>query len=322
MAVEWRRTIKQGDCKNAFCQGILPPDEITIVKPPIGDPDAKKDDYWLLKRTLYGLQCSPKHWYDKICKIFHKIGLHQSAYNPCLFSGNIINLLGPLDFPSSSSPLTLGIYVDDFVYFSADPAVEAKFERFLKEQATVDFMGTVEWFLGTHFQWMVTPEFVQVHLSQTGFASHLVEENNIHLRNITPDATPYHSKLPIDACPESDEDKKSATFLERKRKYQSIVGSIGWLAQTTQPDLSPSHSFLSSYINKPSRSHLNAALYILHYIHSMIDYGLSFTLAEKAPLHTYLTFPHSSDTEAYNDALPPRTDQHHHLTTYSDACWG
>jgi hypothetical protein len=27
-----------------------------------------------------------------------------------------------------SSPLTLGLYVDDFVYFSADPAVEAKFE--------------------------------------------------------------------------------------------------------------------------------------------------------------------------------------------------
>jgi hypothetical protein len=36
LAVEQRRTLKQGDCKNAFCQGILPDDEITIVKPPIG----------------------------------------------------------------------------------------------------------------------------------------------------------------------------------------------------------------------------------------------------------------------------------------------
>jgi hypothetical protein len=31
--------------KNAFCQGILPPDEMTIVKSPIGNTDAKKDDY-------------------------------------------------------------------------------------------------------------------------------------------------------------------------------------------------------------------------------------------------------------------------------------
>ena len=45
MAVQKRCTLKQGDCKNAFCQGILPPDKITIVKPPIGDPDAKKDEY-------------------------------------------------------------------------------------------------------------------------------------------------------------------------------------------------------------------------------------------------------------------------------------
>jgi hypothetical protein len=59
MAVERQRTLQQGNCKNAFCQGILPPDEITIVKPPIGDPDAKKDEYWLLKWTLYSLRHSP-----------------------------------------------------------------------------------------------------------------------------------------------------------------------------------------------------------------------------------------------------------------------
>ena len=59
---------------------------------------------------------------------------------------------------------------------------------------------------------VVTPDLVQVHLSQTGFASHLVEENNVHLRNITPDATPYRSGLPIDACQESGEYEKSPTF--------------------------------------------------------------------------------------------------------------
>jgi hypothetical protein len=249
------------------------------------------------------------------------IGLQQNAYNPCLFSGNIVDPLDPSDSPLSS-PLTLGLYVDDFVYFSEDPAVEAKFERLLNERAMVDLMGMVEWFLGTHFQWMATPKPVQVHLSQTGFASHLIKENNIHLRNVTPDATPYHSCLPIDACPESDKDEKLPTFLEQKRKYQSIVRSIGWLAPSTRPDLAPSHSFLSGYINKPSRSHLNAALYILHYIHLTIDYSFTFISVKKAPLHTYMSFPHSSDTDAYVNAIPPKTNQHHQLTTYSDACWG
>jgi len=212
--------------------------------------------------------------------------------------------------------------VDNFVYFSEDPDVKAKFAHLLKEQVTVDFIGTVEWFLGTHFQWMVLPDLVQVHLSQTGFASHLVEDNNVHLCNVTPDATPYQSGLPIGACLESDDDETSQTFIDRKKKYQSIVGSIVWLAQSTRPDLAPSHSFLSAYINKPSQSHLNATLYILQYIHSTIDYGFAFTSAEKAPLHTYMTFPHSLDTESYNNAIPPRPAQHHRLTTYSDACWG
>ncbi len=183
-------------------------------------------------------------------------------------------------------------------------------------------MGTAEWFLGTHFQWLLTPDTVKVHLSHTWFAAHLVEENNVYLQKMTPDTTPYCSGLPIDAIPESDEDEDSPMFQERKQKYQSIVGSIGWLAQSTCLDLAPLHSFLSAYSNKLSHSHWNAALYVLHYIHSTINYGISFTSTEKAPLHTYMHFPHSSDTEAYGDALPPKPSQHYLLTTYSDACWG
>jgi hypothetical protein len=49
LATEHRCTLKQGNCKNACCQGILPDDEITIIKPPIGEPDATKNKYWLLK---------------------------------------------------------------------------------------------------------------------------------------------------------------------------------------------------------------------------------------------------------------------------------
>ncbi len=135
-------------------------------------------------------------------------------------------------------------------------------------------MGKVKWFLSTQFQWLVTPDKVRVHPSQTGFAAHLVEENNVHMRNVTSNATPYHSGLPIGAIPESDEDDQCLTFQERKQKYQSVVGSISWFAQNTHPDLVTSHSLLSAYCNKTSHSHWNVALYVLHYIHSTIDYGI------------------------------------------------
>jgi hypothetical protein len=31
LAVEKRRALRQGDCKNAFCHGILPPEETTMT---------------------------------------------------------------------------------------------------------------------------------------------------------------------------------------------------------------------------------------------------------------------------------------------------
>ena len=213
------------------------------------------------------------------------------------------------DIPAA--PLQIGLYVDDFVYFSEDPKVEQRFEQLLSSLVTVNFLGTVDWFLGTHFQWSWHDDEVWVHLSQFGFAAYLVEDNNVHTRNITPDATPYCSGLPIDVCPESDEVDDCPALLKRNKRDQSVVGLIGWLAQRTRPDLAPSHSFLSSYNIKPSKSHWNAALYILHYIHSTTDYGFTFTSKSQVPLHTFMLFPSSSDTEAYTDTIPPTPAQHH-----------
>jgi hypothetical protein len=125
--------------------------------------------------------------------------------------------------------------------------VERQVEQLLATRVTVYFMVTTNWFLSTHFQWSSSPNHVSVHMNQTGFAAHLVKDNNFHTRTTTPDATPYRSGLPIDAIPKSDEGDDCPTLVvKRKWHYQSVVGSIGWLAQTTRPDLLPTHLFLSA----------------------------------------------------------------------------
>ena len=321
MAVEKRRPLRQGDCKNAFCQGILPANEITIVRPPPGDPEAEPGEYWLLLRTLYGLRRSPRHWYDKINAILRSIGLTPSLEDPCLYSGFITDPSDPSQL-KSEYPLSLGIYVDDFVYFSEDPAVEDLFCRLLAQRCKVDFMGIVNWFLGIHFSWRITPSSTTVHLSQAGFATNLVESFSLQDRNQTPTATPYRSGVPIDSIAESSEDVESPALKRRKEAYQSLVGSIGWLAHSTRPDLITAHSFLAAYSNKPSTGHMKAALYALHYIHSTHDYGISFTSDDLAPMHSYIHYPPSTDVEAYRDALPPTITNSSSLSSYSDACWG
>ena len=137
-----------------------------------------------------------------------------------------------------------------------------------------------------------------------------------------PDATPYQSGLPIDAIPKSDEADDCPMLVECKCKHQSAMGLIGWLASSTRPDLAIIHSFLLAYNNKPSHSHWNATLYVLHYIHSTIDYSISFTSFQSPSLYSYISYPNKTDTEAYINAVPPDTKSHHRLSTYSDVFWG
>ena len=39
-------------------------------------------------------------------------------------------------------------------------------------------------------------------------------------------------------------------------------------------------------------------------------------------MHSYVHFPPSTDTEAYDDAVPPTLASSNTLLAYSDACWG
>jgi hypothetical protein len=315
------RGLKKGDCKNAFCQGILPPDKTTIVGPPSGDPGATNNEYWFLVKTLCGLRRSPWHWYDKIDAILHSIGLIPSSYNPCLYSGFVHDPQDPSG-SLSSKPLSIGLYVDDFVYFSEDPAVETLFERLLSEQITVNFMGLVEWFLGIHFSWGITKSTVDVHMNQSCFAANLIKQFCRDKWEHTPDATPYQSGIPIDLITSSTDADDSPAQLQWTDAYQSLVGSIGWLASATRPDIAPVHSFLSSYSNKPAPGHMKAALYALHYVHSTYDYGITFTSSVTSPIHIYIHFPAPSDMEAYTDAIPPSPTNCVPLTAYSNTCWG
>jgi hypothetical protein len=183
-------------------------------------------------------------------------------------------------------------------------------------------MGIVEWFLDVHFSWQISSSLVLVHMNQSGFASNLVESFFHKARDANPLATSYWSAIPVDSIAPSTDADNSPAQICGTQAYQSLIGSIGWLAMTTRPDLTAIHSFLSSYNAKPSVGHMKSALYVLHYIHSTYHFGISFTFKGMAPMHSYIHFPPSTNVEAYTDAIPPKILMTRTLSAYSDACWG
>ena len=80
------------------------------------------------------------------------VGLQPSLHDPCLFLGVPSSPTSPA--AATDKSLHLGLYVDDFVYFSEDSAIKKRFERLIAAKLKVKFMGTVNWFLGTHFEWV------------------------------------------------------------------------------------------------------------------------------------------------------------------------
>ena len=329
MSVEKRRRLKQGDFKNAFVQATLPDDELTIVRPPLGDPDADLDEFWLLKRSLYGLARAPRHWFEKMSNAMQAMGLKPSAHDPCLFvgvpswPGDLASADGTLASSPDDKPLHVGIYVDDFVYFSEDDAIESRFEQILKSQFNIDFMGTVNWFLGTHFQWSEHHDgHLSVLLSQKAFAQNLVERHRLNNINYNPRVSPYRSGYPIDSFPSAEVDEDDKHFVRRRHSYRSLVGGLNWLATNTRPDLAPVVSFLASYNHCPSKQHVESALWVVRYLRSTTSHGIAYHSASPSSSQAYVHYPFPHDADAYHDATPPPNDHMHLMTGYSDANYG
>ena len=207
--LSWSQT---GGLQKCLLSGHSPPEEVTLVRPPSGDPYSAKDEYWLLQKTLYGLWCSPCHLYEKIDSILHSNGLVPNIHKPCFYTGCMWD---PLHMSAShaSIPLSIGLYVDDFVYFSEDPAVETLFKLHLQERVKVNFIGLVEWFLGIDFSWCITPLWDDVHLNQTGFAANLVEQFCHDSWDPTFMAMPYCLGIPIDSITGSSDKDDSPSQL-------------------------------------------------------------------------------------------------------------
>jgi hypothetical protein len=295
LAVFNKRVLKNCDIKQAFVQSYLPDDELYIVKPPVGCHRSKAGTYWRLLRSLYGLKRAPKLGFEKLSSHLRSLGLRQSSLSPCLFVGTLIE---------GHPPIYVGIYVDDIIYFSADDNVEREFEKQLSTIGNVEFMGQVSHFLGIKFGWKHHPDGnLSVSLTQQSFAENLVDSVNYTSSSVSTFVSSYRSGLPIDSIPtstlsSSDQDKL-------RLQYQSLVGSLNWLAHTTHPDLSMVVSLLAQHQSNLSPGHLDAALHVIKYIAQTKTLCIYFSSCHRSAIETFLHFP-----------LPPT------LLSMSDENWG
>ena len=293
LAIKNNRFLRQGDVKNAFCNGHLPEDEVVVIRPPKGCPLSRPNTLWRLKKTLYGLVRSPLHWYNNISTFFKSIGLQNSPNSPCIFSGTLI---------PGKPPLYVGLYVDDFAFFSVSDEVESKFRELLNNEYTVSYDDRLEWFLGMKFDWKQTSSHIQCHVHQEAFVLDIIDRYGLSTCNTSPRATPFRSGFPVDTIAPSTLPASDQTSLTKT--FQQLIGDLNWLSISTRPDITAIVSLLSAHSHRPAPAHLDAAKHVLRYLASTPSIGLYYTSDHQEDFHAFVHFPpHLSDSlHAYCDA--------------------
>jgi len=292
LAIHNRRVLKNCDVRQAFVQSSLPEDETYIITPPVGCPHSTPGSYWKLLRSLYGLRCTPKLWFDKISSHLKAMGLQNCENSPCLFVGTLIE---------GQPPIYVGIYVNDIIYFSLHDEVERNFVQLLSTIGEEDFMGQVTHFLRIEFTWLKSSDgYLSVTLTQQSFTEFLLDSLNIPYVGISHFSTPYRSGNTIDSIPFQKMSSSDRDHLHLK--YQSLVGSLNWLAHTTRPDLSTVVSLLAQHQCTPSPGHYEAAMYVVKYLATTKNLGIYFTSTKQSTLESFLHFPLPAQVLSMADA--------------------
>ncbi len=136
-------------------------------------------------------------------------------------------------------------------------------------------MGQISHFLEIEFTWHHHADGnLSVILTQQSFTENLLELLNYSSDTISTFTTPYRPGLSIDSIPtiymtSSDHDKLHL-------QYQSLVGSLNWLAHTTCPDITTVVSLLAQHQSNPFPGHLDAAHYVVKYLSHTKQLGISF----------------------------------------------
>ena len=115
---------------------------------------------------------------------------------------------------------------------------------------------------------------------------------------------PYKSGLPVDKIRDQNYSAREQEIITKK--YQSIIGSLNWLAVSTRPDISTITNMLAKYASCATHGHVSHARHVVRYLKGTKTLGISFHSRDSDKLQSFLKFPIDKDG----------------LTSLCDANWG
>ncbi|CAI7732648.1 unnamed protein product [Closterium sp. NIES-54] len=242
------------DYNTAFLQGSLH-EEIRLRRPPGFTGSFPTGTQWSLRRPVYGLRQAPREWHDTLRTTLATLGFAPSTADPSLF----------LRTDTTLPPYYVLVYVDDFVFATANTKALAHVKSELQKRHTCTDLGELTSYLGL---W-ITRDREQCTITLT--QSHMVQQvlQRFGFTYSSPQSTPLPTGHSLSAPP-SDES------VEPSCPYPELVGCLMYLMTCTRPDLAYPLSILARYV-APGRhqpQHWGATKRVLRYLCSTSGMGL------------------------------------------------
>lgn len=258
VACEHGWPVWQMDVVVAFLQSTI--DKDVWVKPAPGgqtrEPSTGTTMVYKLKRSLYGLAQSPVLWYDTIDGVLVVVGFRPTQSDPCVYVHG-----------SGDTLVLLTLYVDDILISGKDPALISKLKKELKDRFEMTDMGEVKLILGMEVQ--RNYEEGTLTITQQNYVHSILERYGMQDANAA--STPGYGQ---ELSTNQPEDKLLGA--SEAKRYQSITGSILYLAQCTRFDLTYAANQLTRACSGPGQVHMTAAKHVLRYLRGTPDLPIIF----------------------------------------------
>ena len=256
--------IHQMDVKTAFLNGSL--DCEIYMSQPEGfvDPD-RPNHVCKLKKSIYGLKQSARCWNTTLDEYLKSVGYCKSKADECIYVKSVKEANGHISF------VILGVYVDDIIPVSNDPAMLKAEEAALCERFEMIDQGEIHYLLGLSIK--RDRESRTLTISQPNYTEKVLRK--FGMENCKPVSTLLEPGRKFQQLSSSDEPFDIQT-------YQQAIGCLTYMSTATRPDIAAAVGVLSQYMSKPSKDHWMGVKRVLRYLKGTLNYGLKFSVHGRA----------------------------------------
>lgn len=257
LAVQSKMHLHQIDVKTAYLNGDLT-EEIYMKQPQHFVDKNFRSKVLRLRKSIYGLKQSGREWNFKLDSVLKKMKFVACKNEPCLYKGKM-----------DSNLVLIVVYVDDIIIGCSEISVVHRVKQMIANEFEVSDKGKLHHFLGMEVHREGSTGSIT--LSQSQYIRDLLEQYG--MQDCKSVAVPLDAGFQV----KCDKDCEKVNLHD----YQSLIGSLMYIAISTRPDILHSVSKLAQRNTDPHIEHFAALKRVLRYLSGTLDMKLVYETSDK-----------------------------------------